>query len=125
VLHLRGDISVIQRAQAILQEEMVPTLHRLYIHCYLGDMEEYETWIRLFPRTIFGVSPLTVVTPSCREFCRRADFNRLVLESDAPYLGRRAFDVLAQADYLASLRFISRRAVLGATAFTATCFFFN
>jgi TatD DNase family protein len=63
VLHLRGDISVIQRAQAILQEEMVPTLHRLYIHCYLGDMEEHETWISFFQRTIFGVSPITVITP--------------------------------------------------------------
>ena len=125
ILHLRGDLAVIQRAQAILIEERVPPNHPIYLHCFTGDMETYEAWVRLFPNSAFGVSPVTITTPAAEEFCRRADLSRILLESDAPYLGSRAYDLLPQADYLATLRHLSRRAVLGATAHAATKFFFH
>jgi Tat protein secretion system quality control protein TatD with DNase activity len=124
ILHLRGnDASVFYRAHCILTEENVAPGHHIYVHCFTADMPVYEFWIRRFPATVFGVSPATIRSADSQEFCRRADLSRVVLESDAPYLGRRAFDVLPQADHLANLRLISRRAVLGATCHTAARFF--
>ena len=125
VLHLRGDLPTFYRAKTILEEERTPATQRLYIHCFVGDMALYELWVRRFPRTVFGVSPITARTRDCDEFCRRADLSRIVLESDAPYLGRKAYDVLVQASHIAALRHICVRAVLGATAQTAALFFPN
>lgn len=124
ILHLRGDMAVFYRALAILREEHVPTQAKIYIHCFTSDLGLYESWVHTFPRTVFGVSPATINTAMTHEFLRRADLNRIVLESDAPYLGNRAYDILTPAQRLADLRHISVRAVLGATAQTATLFFF-
>ena len=77
----------------------------------------------MFPHSIFGVSTITITTAVCQEFCRRADLRHVVLESDAPYLGRRAFDILPLVNHLAVLRNASQRTILGATAHTAAHFF--
>ena len=123
VLHLRGGLTLFQRAQSILQQERLSAEHRVYIHCYTGDMVLYENWTRMFPHSIFGVSSITITTAVSQEFCRRADLRHVVLESDAPYLGRRAFDILPLANHLAVLRNASQRTILGATAHTAAHFF--
>ena len=124
MLHLRGGMAVFYRALAILSEEHTPTQAKIYVHCYTSDLQMYETWVHTYPRTIFGVSSLSIRTEMSQEFLRRADLSRIVLESDAPYLGDRAYDISDQAQHLADLRHISQRAVLGATAQTATMFFF-
>ena len=87
-LHLRGDATTFHRTLRLLSQERVPTHHPIYIHCYTSDMQTYENWIRMYPNSIFGVSTRTIVTEESQLFCKVADLNRLVLESDAPYLGR-------------------------------------
>jgi Tat protein secretion system quality control protein TatD with DNase activity len=123
VLHVRGDPTLLHEVLEIMQDMSLPRSHPIYVHCLMGDLAAYQQWVQQFPNSVFGISPRTICEPGAADFCKRAPLDHLVLESDAPYLGRAGYDILPQATYLATLRHTSRRAILGATAHVAVRLF--
>lgn len=71
--------------RSILQK-ILPRYHPIHVHCFVGGIEEAWDWVRVFPNCRFGISPkFTHGCPTAEVV--RVFPDRLVLESDAPYLG--------------------------------------
>lgn len=128
ILHLRGKgdtmSPILHRAIKILKEEKLEAKHPIHLHSFMGSYSEYRLWLRSFPRTIFGVSRLTVEHQPAWDFTRLADLRKVVLETDAPYIkGSHSHSLSVQARWLSSQRGIPVRAVLGCTASVAVRFY--
>ena len=131
ILHLRPAgrraRPVLDEAITILDRERLPRHHRIHIHSFTGDFDDYRMWIGRYPNTIFGVS-LASLRPS-EEVLRLADLRHLVLESDSPYMGHTSgrrttpYDLSEQAGRIASLRGLPVRTVIQATYANATQFY--
>ena len=92
VLHLRGSATVplgavLKEACDLLTEVDVPHRHAIYLHCFLGTVEQLHAWWKKFPNTYFGVSSKALEPGTSLEFARGIDLDKFILESDSPYLG--------------------------------------
>ena len=131
ILHIRHPKqreTVHQGVRKVLQEEKWGVQSPIHIHSFVGTHGEYLQWIRMFPRTIFGISTVTIATPECQEFLKLARLDHLVVESDAPCMrsnGRRnhSFSWYAPAKHLATLRGLPIHAMVEATAHIACKFY--
>ena len=89
VLHIRdhGDGTAADDCLRILQH-VVPPGHPLHWHCFTGDFGVMRRWTRVFPNTWFGFTAKLIDRPSrgLEDAVRRMPLDRLLLESDAPYL---------------------------------------
>ena len=89
VIHCRernpGEDKAGKDCRVILQK-ILPRYHPIHLHCFVGGILEAREWVRIFPNCRFGISPKfrsgCMTTETVMEFK-----DRLVLESDAPYLG--------------------------------------
>ena len=120
MLHLRpgraGMSPLIEEALRILRQERLGSEHPIHFHTFTGAHSDYKAWIRQQPKTIFGVSMRTILTPTCKSFAKLADLRKVVLESDAPHLKTKGQDnspycLKRQADWLATLRGLPTRAI--------------
>ena len=84
VVHCRGEKEFHERARGIIRGAGGSNL-RIYVHSFTGGEEQCEGWIRIFPRVVFGVGKLAVREGHGGWVVGRTD--RVVLETDAPYLG--------------------------------------
>jgi TatD DNase family protein len=70
--------------------ELAPISHPLHIHCFDGDVEEAERLLEHFSRLWIGFTgSLTHANAhgeKLRRVCAKIPLNRIVLETDAPYL---------------------------------------
>ena len=96
ILHLRPEGQrarpVLDEAITILDREKLPRHHRIHIHSFTGDFDNYRMWISRYPSTIFRVS-LASLRPS-EETLRLAHLWHLVMESDSPTWARHPDDPL-------------------------------
>lgn len=132
ILHLRqrqsGMTTVMAAAIRILKKERLPREHRVYIHSFVGSLQDYRYWLRFYPKTVFGVSSVTTSNTRAREFVELADLRRLVVESDAPHMcsngqSNTPHSIARPAGYIAHCRGLPLRTVYGSTTMVAREFF--
>ncbi len=64
-----------------------PTSQRIHLHCFSGGIEQLQEWRAAFPNCYFGFTGK--VARFCRgqkEALQRVPADRLVIETDAPYM---------------------------------------
>ena len=93
VLHVR---SKDKDEQALASQETLKELidaglqeAPIHRHCFIGGIEEYNTWSSELPNCFFSLSSKSVKdskTKACLKSVARLD--RLILETDSPYLDR-------------------------------------
>ena len=84
VVHCRGEKEFHERARGIIRGAGGSNL-RIYVHSFTGGEEQCEGWIQIILRVVFGVGKLAVREGHGGWVVGRTD--RVVLETDAPYLG--------------------------------------
>ena len=58
----------------------------LHLHCFTGSLTDAQKWHSSFPLAHFGISTKILKDPTLAEVVSKLDINRLLVESDAPYL---------------------------------------
>ncbi len=124
VLHVRaaGDdaesrSSLYKRVRRIVEEETPRgektkhhvSGHRFHLHCFLGDIQDYQDWVKAFPNTVFGITYLSTLQESFPTLVRRIDMHRIIVESDSPYLSHVAPGCGKPRDVLYQIREIAGR----------------
>ena len=60
---------------------------RIQLHCFNGTTEDAREWLLSFPNTYFSISGIVIrAHDPQKEAIKSIPLNRLLLESDAPYL---------------------------------------
>ncbi|XP_064643018.1 3'-5' ssDNA/RNA exonuclease TatD-like [Lineus longissimus] len=59
---------------------------KIYLHCFTGSQVIFERWHECGPNVYFGVSSLICRNQELQKVATEIPADRLVLESDAPYL---------------------------------------
>jgi len=124
VIHGRG---AEQDAFEILKNT-TPKQHRIHFHCYTGSWSVAQTMMRHFPNMYIGITGLVTynTASNVREVARKCPLDRILVETDAPYMkpyGARNLDQespksanpgmgLFTADKIAEIRKLSLDAVL-------------
>ena len=65
--------------------QLVPRNHKIHRHCFTGSWDEAQTWLRHFPNSFIGLTPLVTYARGPREVAKKIPLDRLLLETDAPY----------------------------------------
>lgn len=90
VIHCRegdGDRRASHDLLEILQHHLPPHT-RIHFHCFMGDLQEAQQWMRVFPNVYFGFSP-KILEPGREQVLQALwflDMGRVLLESDSPYI---------------------------------------
>jgi len=87
VIHCRGDESLHRILLASLTN-CFPVQQHIHWHCFTSTQEIYQSAANHFPNLVFGVTPFIFGTryPNITEFIKKNRINRLVLETDSPYI---------------------------------------
>jgi Tat protein secretion system quality control protein TatD with DNase activity len=100
VLHLRNMGGPLGREQVYetaleLCSSYLDSTHRIYLHCFMGSYSDGMRWRGRFPHCFFGYCPKLVSARlswrtalevrSTTAFFKEVEFDRVLLESDAPY----------------------------------------
>ena len=97
VIHCRGrqkeDGSAASDVLAILQELGLAKL-RIHRHCFLGTKDELKEWLRVCPNAMFGVTAKEMDASDHRRVVQHIPLEKLLIESDAPYLAPPQHQVL-------------------------------
>ncbi|CAD5119610.1 DgyrCDS8211 [Dimorphilus gyrociliatus] len=64
--------------------------HKIHRHCFVGSRKEMDDWLKHFPNSFIGFTPLLTFADHARaqgirECARHMPLNKLLLETDAPY----------------------------------------
>lgn len=118
VLHCRGEGTVSQVLTLLKTKDL--TNQRIHWHCFDVTREDAKNWLGSCPNVYFGISPLCHKDPALLRVVGCLPLDRIVLESDAPYLPHGATPwsavrkvAMAVADQLRiPVRFLVHQAVL-------------
>ncbi|MEM3030277.1 MAG: TatD family hydrolase, partial [Candidatus Micrarchaeia archaeon] len=92
---------------------------RVLLHCFSGKAEQaLEAAERGF---LFSIPPVS--SKERRKIAREIPLEKLLLESDAPYLGREPTDILKSAQIIAGEKGLEVETVVAATAENARRFY--
>ncbi len=91
VLHCRDHIGSWAASRDTLRilARHFPHTTELHRHCFVGGLEEFETWVSRFPRAYFGFTTLLFHpgrNSELDEIVRRVPLSKILLEFDAPFL---------------------------------------
>ena len=91
VLHLRGssdkNSSDVLLAGLHYVRKACPPSQRIHLHCFTGNQATVEYWLEEFPNTFFGFTArVTSFNLEQQEGLRAVPFDRLLLETDSPYM---------------------------------------
>ena len=94
VVHCRGKDALSDCLRILKQRVEDEAI--IQVHCFLGGREEVDQWRHAFPRCLFSMSPksLTLSGPEAEEHCsavRGLRLEDILLETDAPHLGKSAW----------------------------------
>uniref|UniRef100_A0A7S3GUP9 Uncharacterized protein n=1 Tax=Spumella elongata TaxID=89044 RepID=A0A7S3GUP9_9STRA len=65
----------------------VPRDWKMHIHSFRGSIQFMEAMIEEFPNAYIGLPGIvTMADPDAQELCRRCPLEKLLLETDSPYL---------------------------------------
>ncbi|KAH3724158.1 hypothetical protein DPMN_049968 [Dreissena polymorpha] len=90
ILHLRGQdrysSEVSALALRLMRENTSPT-QRVHLHCFGGNLDQVLGWSTAFPRCYFSIAGSVAQFDEIqRAAVRRIPLNRLLVETDSPYL---------------------------------------
>ena len=92
VLHLRGSASdlmgdeVLDRGLALVQRTC-PREQPIHLHCFSGTKGQVQKWLEAFPNCYFGFTGLVLkFKPPQKDGLKAVPMNRLLVETDSPYL---------------------------------------
>ncbi|CAE7304148.1 TATDN2 [Symbiodinium natans] len=71
----------------------LPREHKVYIHAFQGTTAFLEEVLKIFPNSIFGVSSMVWCSEGAERITRSCPLDRMVLETDAPYLAPHPSDI--------------------------------
>merc|ERR1712113_796359 len=100
-------------------KECLPREHRVHVHAYQGKVSMMREALECFPNCMFGVSGLVLLAypvEGAIEVARHCPLERLLLETDAPYLANGPEDVPRLAKKVAELKGISAAKVMEVTS---------
>ncbi len=92
VLHLRGEkgdrhLEKVSRQCLVIVKKHCPKEQRIHLHCFSGGMEQLQEWKSAFPNCYFGLpGKVGKFTKGQREALTRVPADRLLIETDAPYM---------------------------------------
>lgn len=105
VLHCRdnGDGSA---AVEVLNEIVSLGLTDLPIHrhCFIGTSQEIKMWQETLPNVYFGFTPKAIDDPVTSHAISAVRLDRLLLETDAPYLGKTPWSLPSIANHIARVK---------------------
>jgi len=94
VIHCRGDNST---HLAVLQSLTIccPFTQPIHWHCFTCSQEIYKSAVHHFCNIVFGITPFIFGNqyPGLKEFVKTNGIDHLVLESDAPYIKFRNYEL--------------------------------
>ena len=105
VLHCRDD-GTSEAAHHTLSTIQMMNMgnHVFHYHCFTGSVAEAKEWVRNIPAIVFGISPKAVRDVTQREVIEHLDLQRIVLETDSPYLADGPWDIIAVAEEVANIK---------------------
>jgi len=107
-------------------KECLPRDHKFHVHAYQGKLNMMMEALDWFPNCIFGTSGLIMLAyPSegAVEAARHCPLERLVLETDAPYLSNGSNDIPKVAKQVAQLKGLSAAEVMETTSLVCQRFY--
>ena len=77
--------------------------HPIHRHCFTGNESEFKQRTEMLPNCLFSIGPISLRKPSTVNTMRTSGLNRLMLETDAPYMHnhKRPWHIHAVAEGLA------------------------
>ena len=113
VLHCRdsGDGSAARDVLQLITEKL-PSHVKIHRHCFMGTQAELKQWRQTFKNCYFGVTKIVRDSEETKSALKTVPLNRVLLESDCPYLGKAPADVIPAARELASIKQMTVDAVL-------------
>merc|ERR1712032_881209 len=104
----------------------LPRDYKLHVHAYQGSTKFMNAVLTEFPNSVFGISGALVkptVSEEALEIARQCPVDRMMLESDAPFLCGEPREIPLVAMKLAKMRSLSVVEVLNKTTETCEKFF--
>ena len=136
VIHCRDkeDSSAASDDCLTVMQEILPKNHLIHRHCFNGSMDEYNEWLEAFPNTYFGFTGICTHKEAHWQLSAVIGMipeNRILLETDAPYLVPAKVDVQWNspellhkvAKLVANTRGMSIRTLMEAATRNAKAFF--
>eukprot|EP00435_Cladocopium_sp_Y103_P071090 s130_g36.t1 len=96
-------------------KRFLPKQHKVYIHAYQGGQEMMRETLMEFPNCIFGVSSMVWCSEGAKATAIHCPLERMVLETDAPYLAKEPFEIPSLAEKIAELKGTTMQEVLKVT----------
>mmetsp|Transcript_66261 Transcript_66261/g.155233 ORF Transcript_66261/g.155233 Transcript_66261/m.155233 type:complete len:456 (-) Transcript_66261:86-1453(-) len=93
----------------------LPREHKVYIHAFQGGTEFLEEALKIFPNCIFGISSMVWCSEGAERITKNCPLDRMVLETDAPYLAPHPSDIPELAHKIAQMKGESTATVLRIT----------
>ena len=92
VLHIRardGDAdglsALYSRAIAVMRGELSTHDHSIYLHSFVGRLEDLTMWVRAFPGVAFGLNALAMRIDGVLKASHSVGLERICLETDLPH----------------------------------------
>ncbi|XP_052692801.1 uncharacterized protein LOC128171088 [Crassostrea angulata] len=120
VLHCR-DSGTGEAAKHVLQAIRMLDMegHLFHRHCFTGSVSEAEEWMESLPSVLFGISPKIYTDRSVQNAARFIPLERMILETDSPYLAASPAETVDVAREVAKLKALSIEDVLRSTSMNA------
>lgn len=93
--------------------------HLFHRHCFTGSVSEAEEWMESLPSVLFGISPKIYTDRSVQNAARFIPLERMILETDSPYLAASPAETVDVAREVAKLKALSIEDVLRSTSMNA------
>lgn len=90
----------------------LPREHPLHLHAFQGSSEMVHELLRLLPNAVVGISGAIFVVRAVKRVAEALPLDRLVLETDAPYLSNEPREIPKIARAVARIKGVSAREVL-------------
>ncbi|CAJ1378616.1 unnamed protein product [Effrenium voratum] len=95
--------------------QYLPKAHKVYIHAFQGSVNFLLDCLVEFPNSIFGVSSMVWCSDGAKAVAEKCPLERMVLETDAPYLASEPSEIPKLAEKVAEMKSVSTAEVLETT----------
>ena len=107
VIHSQGEDAAEIIRQKLIHFNLCE--RRIHCHCFTGDKQEAILWMSTFKHVKFNISSKLLNSPELKESVQAIPSNKLLLESDSPYLSsnwklNHPWNIKHYAELLASLK---------------------